>query len=104
MSYWWVSWYHHWEEHGPFTLHSPWWISSSDAEGRDGICAAVRAEDEEGAMEVVLSSFDRRSDSVEWRFVEWREDGWSPFGSRFPKAEWMAWEEDKTCNCPECKG
>ncbi len=53
----------------------------------------VLAEDEQSAKEKVLRSYDvyLPADAVTWRFVEERPDDWSPFGDRFPKADWMQW-------------
>lgn len=78
---------------GTFELSSPWWISGY---GDDSalICAAVMAEDEDSAIDIVIASFDEpRPDGldIDWRFVNEREPGWSPFSERFPKADWMVW-------------
>ena len=85
MRRWWVSWYSTGEQ---FELWCPWWVSgvrcSDDAET---ICAAVLAETREDAMQVVVNSHDTPPSDIEWRFVEERPDGWSPFGGRFPRSE-----------------
>jgi hypothetical protein len=86
----WLSWEHK-GKYGSFTLDWPWWISGSGS-GYQSICAAVRASNEEEAKEIVLKSFDERpKEEITWRFVNDREDGWSPFCERFPKADWMVW-------------
>src|SRR5262245_45714271 len=107
MKAYWLSWYGT-PDTGPFTLEWPWWISGHRLVGRkrtDGeidvtqqdptICAAVRAESEEAAKEIILAAHDRRpgpGDMV-WRFCEEQPDGWSPFSERFPRADWMVWND-----------
>lgn len=94
MKNFWVSWY---GSPIPYELHTPWWISGYRMDGDDDnpdtptICAAVQAEDEVGAMEVVMAAHDTRPDELEWRFVSVRPDDWEPFNSRFPRAAWMKW-------------
>lgn len=100
---WWVSWYHP-KDLGDFELGSPWWVSGAqqkiDAstgailESWPTICAAVRAKTEEEAMGVIITAFDRRPKEMEWRFVEERPSGWSPFSERFPRADWMEWTNE----------
>lgn len=85
----WLSWYNE-PRMGGFELHSPWWCSgwrmSDDA---DSIVAAVRATDPDAAREVVRSSYDSPPDAMEFRFVEARDEGWSPYNDRFRPAAWM---------------
>ena len=92
MRNYWVSW--HDEDPGMWELHSPWWVSGEDSRGRPIICAAVRAESELDAKNAVAESHDDWRDAAEivWRFCEPKPDGWSPFGSRFPRADWMVWD------------
>ena len=88
MTNYWLSWY---GSHGAFTLHWPWWISGAAFRGDEEIptiCAAVQAVDEEAAKEIVRESLDEPVD-LEWRFVNPREDDWSPYSGRFPRAKWM---------------
>jgi hypothetical protein len=90
---WWVSWYCPPGQMGKFELHWPWWVSgqrmSDDAET---ICAAVKAENEDGAKQVIIDSFDdQKPDDLEWRFVNERPGDWSPFCDRFQSAKWMKW-------------
>ena len=88
---WWVSWYHY-DDDGPFEIHTPWWFSSETA-----VCAAVLADSEEEARESIYEAYDNRPDSLNWRFVEARDDGWTPWNpdnienSRFQPADWMKW-------------
>lgn len=91
MKNFWISWEHR-EEYSGFELHTPWWITGS-GESYQTVCAAVRAEDEEGAKKVVLDSFDEtpQTDDFQWRFVQERPADWSPFSERFPKQKWMQW-------------
>jgi hypothetical protein len=100
MKAWWISWYNPFPR-DEFELHSPWWVSgyrmSDDAET---MVAAVRAPSEEEAMTVVAMAYDDKPapTAIEWRFV--RELNVSPFSDRFPQAEWMAWDDQRTCGCP----
>lgn len=98
MKSFWMSWYHT-PELGGFELSSPWWKSgvrlvateSGEIEEHPTICAAIRADHLEGAMDRVLTGYDVRPDDVEWRFFNEKPDDWSPFSERFPKADWMEW-------------
>ena len=87
----WISWYHL-ETFSAFELNFPWWISGvrccDDAET---VCAAVKAESEAQARELVYCSYDTRPEKIEFRFCNDRPAEWSPFCDRFPKAEWMKW-------------
>lgn len=91
MSNYWVSWYCPAELYGKFELHSPWWVSGEDAEGRYTICAAIKAGSDDGARETIYECYDDRPSSIEFRFVEERPDDWLPFNDRFPQAGWMKW-------------
>lgn len=87
----WISWYQTATMPG-FTLNWPWWYTGWAGDGTTRtIVAAVIARDEDAAEDVILSSFDVRPGGVMWRFNEERDDGWSPFCDRFPKADWMSW-------------
>lgn len=87
----WVSWWTT-EEMGVFELHSPWWISGELGDGTTvSLCAAVRALSARDAKALILCSYERLPGQIEWRFVEQKADGWSPFSDRFPRAEWMQW-------------
>jgi hypothetical protein len=88
----WVSWYHDLEAFGEFELHTPWWFSGGDLAGRDTVCAAVMAYDEVDAMERIYDCYDVRPSQIEFRFSEGRDESWSPFNSRFQKADWMKWQ------------
>jgi len=98
MSAWWVSWYST-APLSTFELHSPWWVSgyrcSDDAET---VCAAVRADTEDDAKAFICGAYDDKPEAVEWRFCE-PLDG-SPFSGSFPQAQWMAWDDERTCACP----
>lgn len=101
MKIFWVSWWTTFEL-GSFELHNPWWFSghrigSFNASSNElSVCAAVKAESEEAVKEKILSSYDKRPDpmSVEWRFVVEKPTDWSPFCNRFPRRDWMKWEEE----------
>lgn len=86
----WVSW---WGEPGTFELHRPWWVSGERDDGKKSICAAVLAQDEFTARLSVQWAHDDNDAVIEWRFAEEKPKGWSPFGSRFPQADWMIWPE-----------
>ena len=103
MKAWWLSWYHP-PALGSFELHSPWWISGCRLEdGADTIVAAVRAEDESEAWQVVYRSYDVAPEyGLERRFIRPLPEGTSPFTDRFTRDEWMAWDADRTCGCPAC--
>lgn len=87
----WVSWY---EPHnGGFEYGGPWWISGETMEEppRHTICAAVVAENEECARNVIRASHDDPMLDLEWRFANERADDWEPFCDRFARADWMKW-------------
>lgn len=103
MSAWWISWYNDLDIE-TFELHSPWWVSGEDMQGRETIVAAVRAESQEAAEEQILAAYDEPPVGVRWRFCEemTRE---TPFTDRFPQsAPWMAWDEQGTCMCEKHGG
>lgn len=99
----WVSWHHDIDQITNFELHYPWWISGS-TDTTYTICAAIMAENEEDAKNIVLSSFDFKNSSLltTWRFVDKQAPDWSPFCDRFAKADWMSWPYP-TCACSLCK-
>ena len=89
----WLSWWHP-EGGGEIELHSPWWASGYRGDnGRPSICAAVIAEDEAAAKAMIVAAYIVPPDegAIEWRFVEQRKSGWSPFSDRFCRDEWMVW-------------
>ena len=92
MNRYWLSW---WTAPalGSFELHRPWWFSGLRGDEERSVCAAVIADNEEAAMEVILAAYDTRPTELEFRFVEQKPDDWSPFNSRFPRRDWMKWEE-----------
>lgn len=100
MKKYWVSWYSPADLWGKFELHAPWWVSGERcADGAHTICAAIQAENETTAMDAALSSYDEpRPAGLDWRFVEERPADWSPFNSRFPRADWMKWPEEVQSN------
>tara|TARA_Y100001951_G_C11054203_1_gene137287 strand:- start:75 stop:353 length:279 start_codon:yes stop_codon:yes gene_type:complete len=83
----WLSWYAHPEI--AFTLNSPWWVSGY-RDDQPAICAAIKADDETGAMNFINEAHDTPCD-IEWRFVEEQPEDWQPFNGRFPRASWMEW-------------
>lgn len=93
MKSYWLSWYD--TLYGKWELHSPWWVSGYRvADEARTICAAVRAPDEESAKRLIVMAHDEpRPRDLEWRFVDERPDDWSPFNDRFPRADWMKWDQ-----------
>jgi len=89
MKSFWLSWKHY-PELGAFELHFPWWISG-EGEDHKTVVAAVKAENEVCAKDIVMNSFDIFPSTLEWRFCDERLAGWSPFCDRFSKADWMEW-------------
>lgn len=105
---WWISWYSP-HDLASFELHSPWWVSGYGfEENEDGdlvevptIVAAVRAENEDAAWDLIYSAYDDRPGDIEQRFCEPLDA--PAFTDRFPKADWMAWGSDgRTCQCGAC--
>lgn len=92
MKKYWVSWYHE-PAFGGFELNTPWWISGTRGDD-DCVCAAIKANSGEEAKEMVRKSYDKppKPATIEWRFCTKKPKKWSPFGERFPKADWMSWE------------
>lgn len=102
MRKWWVSWWSH--QFSSFTLFTPWWIDNGTGgfmvpasavhrqvlAGGQIVCAAVIADTEAQAKQLVLDAHDSKV-SLEWRFVSRQGKYWSPFQERFPRAEWMQW-------------
>lgn len=86
----WISWFHK-KEFSPFELHTPWWVSGYDGDGSETVCAALIADDDEKAREMIYACYDVRPDVIEWRFCHSKEEDWSPFCDRFPRAGWMKW-------------
>lgn len=74
-----------------FALASPWWCSGWDGRDRPIFVAAVRAPSGEAAMKKIKTAHTRGATMIEWSFVNLRPDDWSPFGDRFPRADWMVW-------------
>lgn len=101
---WWISFYVPDGSMGEFELHSPWWISGY-GDDETTIVAAVKADDEDGAWQQVIDSFDDEANYRE-RFIEPLPDDRSAFSDRFPKSKWMAWTATDTCACglPTCDG
>jgi hypothetical protein len=91
MKSWWLSWYHS-EGMGPFEYHGPWWVSGARIQPwADTIVAAVQAEDEAGAWEIIRQSYDVPPPELEERFISDMGDK-EPYSDRFPQAEWMVWQ------------
>lgn len=89
---WWVSWWFDHVKHGPFELHSPWWVSGERmSDSALSICAAMIGSDEEYIKKRVAEAYDVLPEDLEFRFIEQRPDDWLPYSERFPRADWMKW-------------
>lgn len=89
---WWLSWYLGYGD-SAFELWSPWWVSGY-TDDETIFVAAIVAETEEEAKQIVMDSFDTDPLMFTWRFVESVDRDWAPFGSRFPRADWMVWPDE----------
>lgn len=89
----WVSWYTG-KELGPWTIGFPWWVSGEDLYGNVTVCSAIMAKDKEGAEQFVYDAYDKRPESILFRFVDPKPSNWSPFSSRFVRKPWMVWFGD----------
>jgi hypothetical protein len=97
----WISWYGLTNPEGawPWEYHGPWWITgeSPDCNGYctiPTICAAVMADDESDAKDVILRCHDDPPKELPWRFVEEKPSDWDPKANtsgRFPPDDWMQW-------------
>lgn len=93
----WVSW---WDDLVvSFELHSPWWFSGCRFHGledddedlsQSSVCAAIMAADEAHVRRLIGEAYDVPV-TLEFRFVEPRPVGWSPFSDRFQRGDWMRW-------------
>ncbi len=90
----WVSWYAPRKE--GFELYFPWWVSGyvCDENQTETICAAIKASNELRAMDIIFDAYDSKDIKLEFRFVNEQVENWSPFCERFPKADWMKWNND----------
>lgn len=86
----WLSWYNLGKS---FNLEFPWWADGTDADDRDIVCAAVKAESVSHAWELVKDSYpeDHEGPTFVRRFIEHRPHGWVPYNDKFPKQEGMKW-------------
>lgn len=99
MKNFWLSWWHPSslsnDNDMGFELYSPWWIFGSrgftEETDASAICAAVKANSEDEAKEVIFKCYDNRPDELEFRFCEEKPQDWSPYSSRFQSADWMVW-------------
>lgn len=93
---WWVSFFIPEKRLGEMEIHAPWWISGerdTDKGTEVSVCVAVLADDEDHVKDCIIGCFDNPMDP-EWRFIEERENNWSPFSGRFPRGDWMQWPTD----------
>lgn len=93
MKYCWLSWWHDFETMGEFELHTPWWVSGEDMQGRKSIVAAIPTDNPETAAKLVMASFDKKPKSLDFRFNSVKRG--SPFCDRFMPAKWMRWPGGK---------
>ncbi|GHU77805.1 hypothetical protein AGMMS49992_26770 [Clostridia bacterium] len=89
----WVSWYHK-PSFADFELHWPWWISGiRESDKAEIICAAIKAKNEFEVRKIIRLAYGKSVPVSQYRFVELRPAGWTPFNDRFQRADWMEWEE-----------
>lgn len=81
-----------------FEYKGPWWVSGhrfprglDNDYSEDSICAAVKAESERAAKELLLAGIEQPHQDVEWRFIEEKPADWSPYSGRFQKSEGVEW-------------
>lgn len=92
MKNFWISWYCD-QRFSPFCLHSPWWNSGWRVQDDAAtIVAAVQADDENGAKEIIYKAYDERPKEIEFRFCDEFPKDESPYSERFPKESWMKWD------------
>lgn len=105
-----------WIADGPFRYDGPWWVSGeywSHMRRYDTIVAAVMAESEEQAKQIIVDAHEQsvgpRRRPIEWRFCGECPEGWHPLkteSDRFPPAPWMQWPwpppdgEPRVCGVP----
>jgi hypothetical protein len=90
MNFWasfWTTTPERWEYEGP------WWVTGET--GHHGntatsICLAVQAESEEQVRAIIVAAHGGTAPD-EWRFVNPRQDDWTPYSNRFRPASWMRW-------------
>jgi hypothetical protein len=89
----WVSW---WVEPGKdCTLQWPHWVTGirgifGDGPRQESICAAIMARTEIEAELCVRGAYEPGVE-LEFRFINERPSGWSPFSERFPRGPGMSW-------------
>lgn len=99
---WWISWYSP-ESLGGFELRTPWWRSGWMIEDNGTeltiLVAAVRADNEDEAFEIIESSYDKEGTKIAKKFRRFSrrlDEGellpWEQEGTRFPLGDWMEWE------------
>jgi hypothetical protein len=86
----WVSWYHQ-EDYSSFRVDTAWW-STGWNDTAETICAAVLATDPENARLQITAAYGSPHE-LKFRFMTEKPGDWSPFGERFPRADWMQWPE-----------
>jgi len=91
MKKFWISWFHS-PVYGAFELSSPWWTRSSSGLS-DIIYAAVKANSEAEARELIRNSYNKQLDvaTIEWQSCEEKPADWLPYGGWFHKEDWMIW-------------
>ena len=86
----WISWEQRTVDHRPLAFPPNkgvlgWWCSGYTEDGWATLCAAVDADNEEGAKSTVKIDWP---EAGEWRYCEQRADDWMP-NDRFPLKDWM---------------
>lgn len=91
MKKYWISWEHN-TDYGLFTLTFPWWITGYGNNMNPQICASILTDT--NPEDYIRFSYDKPPHDIQFRFIEEKPDDWSPFSSRFAKADWMMWDEE----------
>lgn len=77
---------------GNYEIHSPSWVSGY-GRGPTVVFAGI-AESEDDLMEHIEAHCLDEGSSVEWRFVNERDDDYSPYTDRFPgPSSWHVWPD-----------
>ena len=90
MTKYWISWWHD-TNYRPFLLNFPWWSTGTAHDDAESICAAVIADDEVEARNIITNAYPEKY-KIRFRFNEAKPQNWSPFSDRFKKMEWMKWD------------
>jgi len=88
----WISWYH--EQHmSSGDMDFPHWCTGLRVhDDANTMVAAVQANNENAAKEIIYQAYTTRPNNIEWRFCDEFPRNESPYSERFPQAAWMKWD------------